>query len=57
MCDSLQVDLLLSEDEEPKIKVRKQLKEKITPKKIKPRIRSIKKSTFGQVKLKIYDKN
>ena len=55
MCDNLQMDLLLSEDEEPKIKIRKQLKDKAQIKKIKPRIKSIKKSTFGQVKIKIYE--
>jgi hypothetical protein len=55
MCDNLQIDLILSEDEEPKIKVRKQLKDKTNPKKIKNRIKTIKKSSFGQVKNKIYE--
>jgi DNA/RNA endonuclease YhcR with UshA esterase domain len=55
MCDSLKIDLVLSEDEEPKVKVKKQNKEKPVPKKIKPRIKSVKKSIFGQVRLKIYE--
>ena len=29
MCDNLKLDLVLSEDDEPKIKVRKQIKEKL----------------------------
>jgi hypothetical protein len=56
MCDSLKIDLIMSDEDEPKIKVRKQLKEKPNPKKLKSKIKTIKKSSFGQVKIKIYDK-
>ena len=57
MCDSLKIDLINSDEEEPKVKIRKQSKEKLVPKKIKPKIKTIRKSSFGQVKLKIYETN
>ena len=42
MCDSLKIDLINSDEDEPKLKVRKQSKDKQIPKKTKPKIKPIK---------------
>ena len=55
MCDNLKLDLVISDDEELKVKVRKQNKEKLIPKKIKQKIKTVKKASFGQVRFKIYE--
>ena len=43
MCDNLKLDLVISDDEELIVKVRKQNKEKLIPKKIKQKIKTVKK--------------